>query len=225
MSCTTTIMYDFQKMALMPDAASTILRMMMACNDMQTANEALSYWKEKHVQQPTGRARGAGMYFIRLQISHLHEALSIIDSIKKYSYLSNLLSRCDSRTQKAFDQLSEAKTNRTHISIMAKLRNNLGFHYLDKPGGEKWIKKALIERSEGDGRHSVVTRGMTCYDWHFKPGDDISNDITVKEILGISNIDLDNSEKDKILQELHDIFILFLDFAGEFIWKFCEQSR
>jgi len=66
---------------------------------------------------------------------------------------------------------------------------------------------------------------MTCYDWHFKPGDDISNDITVKEILGISKIDLDNSEKDKILQELHDIFILFLDFAGEFIWKFCKQSR
>lgn len=104
MSRTTTIMYDFQKMALMPETASIILRMMMACNDMQTANEALSYWKEKRVQQPTGRARGAGMYYIRLQISHLHEALSIIDSIKKDSYLSNLLSRCDGRTQKAFDQ-------------------------------------------------------------------------------------------------------------------------
>lgn len=225
MSRTTTIMSDFQKMALTPSAASIVLKMMIACNDMQTANEALSYWKEKLVQQPTGRAHGAGMYYIRLQISHLSEALKIIDRVKQDSYLLNLLSRCDSRTQDAFSWLSEAKKNHKHFPIIFKLRSNIGFHYLEK-GSEEWIEKALTERAEGRGRrYSAVTRGMTCYDWHFKPGDDISHDIIVKEILGIRKIDLDNSEKDKILQELHDIFILFLDFAGEFIWKFCEQSR
>jgi hypothetical protein len=225
MSRTTTIMSDFQKMALMPSAASIILKMMMACNDMQTANEALSYWKEKRVQQPTSRAHGAGMYYIRLQISHLNEALKIIDRVKDEPSLLNLLSRCDRHTQEAFSQLSEAKTNHAHISVIAKLRNNLGFHYLDKQGSDKWIKKAVIERSAGSGRrHSAVTRGLTCYDWYFKPGDDISHDIVVKEILGISGEDLDDSEKDEILRELHAIFILFMDFAGEFIWKFCEQN-
>ncbi|MCA3416716.1 MAG: hypothetical protein INF84_19130 [Roseomonas sp.] len=141
MSRTTTIMSDYQKMAQQPDAASIILKLMMACNDMQTANEALSYWKEKRVQQPTGRAHGAGMYFIRLQISHLSEALKIIKKIKQNSYLLNLLNRCDGNTQNAFSQLEKVTKNTDEIhNKMIQLRSNIGFHYLETRS-EEWIKK------------------------------------------------------------------------------------
>ncbi len=58
MSRTKPIMYDLRKMALIPSAASIILRMMKTCNDMQTANEALSHRKKKRMQQTTGRAHG-----------------------------------------------------------------------------------------------------------------------------------------------------------------------
>lgn len=60
-----------------------VVKLMMACNDMQLANEALSSWKENQPRNRQCRQAGAKMYFARLQMAHLHEALKIIEEIRK----------------------------------------------------------------------------------------------------------------------------------------------
>jgi hypothetical protein len=73
----------------------TVIKLMMACNDLSLANQSLSEWKKE--LPPGGKARqtGAGMYFVRTQLAHLHEGLKVIEEIKNDPQLMVLIARCD----------------------------------------------------------------------------------------------------------------------------------
>jgi hypothetical protein len=60
---------DFQRLQLAGQSAATVVKLMMACNDMQLAG-----WKKQQPRSQKHREVGAKMYFLRLQISHLYEA-------------------------------------------------------------------------------------------------------------------------------------------------------
>jgi hypothetical protein len=105
--------------------------------------------------------------------------------------------------------------------MVGQLRNKLAFHY---EGSGKLIGRAVSDKAKGtEPRHSSVTRGSTAYLWHFKIADDIVDSIVVRQIWGVPSGKELRAEVDRIADEIHQIFLRFVDFAGEFIWKYCER--
>ena len=62
-------------------SAATVVKLMMACNDLSLANQALADWKKEQPNLRKSRQSGAQMYFVRLQIGHLYEGLKVIEEI------------------------------------------------------------------------------------------------------------------------------------------------
>lgn len=60
---------------------SVLVRLMMVVNDMSLAMDAQRRWTEDAGETRMHRERGAKIYFVRLQISHIFEAMKIIGEI------------------------------------------------------------------------------------------------------------------------------------------------
>jgi hypothetical protein len=224
MSRTTTRYLDFQTLRTRGPSAATVVKLMMACNDLSLANQALTEWKTEQTNQKKARQLGAGMYFIRTQFSHLNEGMKIIKAIRADQSLMALVSQCDRQTQSSFSQLEyflpKGKNSKEFETIVGRIRNNITFHY-DESG-------SLIERSianiagKAKDRTSAITRGSTAHLWYFAPADRVVNDIVCHEIWRIPRDADVMDEANKIADRCHEIAMLFLDFAGEFIWRYCE---
>jgi hypothetical protein len=52
--------------------------------------------------------------------------------------------------------------------------------------------------------------------------DDIIDSIVVRQIWGIPKTADLRAEGDKIVDYIHQIFLWFMDFSTEFIWKYCN---
>jgi hypothetical protein len=72
-------------MALPGDLPSVLIRLMLAVNDISLAADANDMWVETIEQRRAYRKLLARGYFIRLIMSHLHEALKIIEEIQQKS--------------------------------------------------------------------------------------------------------------------------------------------
>lgn len=206
-------------------SANTVIKLMMACNDLSLANQSLSEWKSELPIERKFRQTGAGMYFVRAQLAHLHEGLKVIEEIKNAPVLMALVARCDSQTQQSFKELEQflpkALKRSEFEQLVGRVRHNLTFHY-DESG--KLIEQAVSDRAaRHDARMSSITRGDTAYHWYFKVADDVVDSIVVRQIWNIPR-ELDvRVEADRIADRVHQIFLWFVDFSGEFIWKFCEK--
>ena len=160
MTRTHTRLIDYQRLEARGKSSVLVIKLMMACNDMQLANEALSHWKEDQPRNKQYRQAGARMYFIRLQMAHLHEALKIAEEIRDDDQLMALLSTCDSQTQASFRKLEtwlKGGVDRALVEkIIGQVRHNLTFHY-DENG--KQIERAISEIAAiPGGHHAHVTR-------------------------------------------------------------------
>jgi hypothetical protein len=107
MTRTHTRLIDYQRLEARGRSSVLVIKLMMACNDMQLENEAAFNWKEKQPRNKQYRQVGARMYFIRLQMAHLHEALKIVEDVRNDDHLMVLLSTCDSQTQTSFRKLAK----------------------------------------------------------------------------------------------------------------------
>jgi hypothetical protein len=105
MTRTHTRLIDYQRIEARGKSSVLVIKLMMACNDMQLANEAASNWREDQPRNKQYRQVGARMYFIRLQMAHLHEALKIVEEIRSDEQFMALLSTCDNQTQASFSKL------------------------------------------------------------------------------------------------------------------------
>jgi hypothetical protein len=209
-------------LALRGSSAATVVALMMACNDLSLANEALGHWKKK---RRSDRQASAKLYFLKLQLSHLFEALAIVEKINVDPALLQVVSRCDRQTQASFRRLQDlipgGKDRPRLEPWFAQIRNNLAFHYGQ---AEKMIVRALQDRaSRPNLGTSWITRGNTAYLWHFNLGDEVHDSIVVRQILKIPPSANVREEADKIAMELHQVFLTFMDFAGDFIWKYCGR--
>lgn len=226
MSRTTTRFVHFRHFQLGGPSAAIVIKLMMACNDMQIANECLAEWKRQQPRHRKHRERGARMYFVRLQISHLFEAFKIVEQIRGDSNLMRRVKQCDLRTQNSFRELesflaSGAKA-RWLEDMVGKLRHNLVFHYTQN---DKLIIRAVGDLANDTvSRHSSITRGSTAYLWYFKLADDVLDRIVVRQIWGVPSDEELCAEVDRIADEIHEAFLCFVDFAGEFIWNYCGGS-
>ena len=181
----TTLPVDIARFDRAGASAAAVIKLMMACNDMQLANECLAEWKGEQPWYRQYRAVGAKMYFVRLEVSHLFEALKIVEQIRNDKSLKRFIEqRCGRKTNESFSRLEEFLPNgikRKWLETMiGKLRHNLVFHYDES---HKLVVRAVSDRAEPAGaRHSSITRGSTAYLWHFKVADDILDEIVVRQI-------------------------------------------
>ena len=225
MSRTSTRYVNFESLQTRGVSASVVIKLMMVCNDLSLANQSLSEWKKEQPSEAKGRQVGAGMYFVRVQLSHLYEGMKVIEEIKKDPSLLEFINHLVDKTKESFKELEQFLPNAPKRPEFDKLvglvRHNLTFHY-DESG--KRIQKALLEKATNpDARVSSITRGDNAYRWHFKVADDIVDSIVVRQIWEISpEFDL-RVEADKVADRVHQIFLFFVDFAGEFIWTYCES--
>jgi hypothetical protein len=221
MSRTTTRTVNVATFADRPGAA-TVIKLMMACNDLSLANDAQGGWKNEQSPTRKSRSKGAQMYFIRLQVSHLSEALKIIRELHDDASLMRIVDWCDGRTRASFAELEQfmpgGAQHEQFAKVAGRIRQNLGFHY-DETG--KLISKALKDRVAKYGESpSSVTRGSAADLWHFELADEILDRIVVREIWKIPEPADLRTEADKMAMWIHDILLAFVDFCGEFIWKY-----
>lgn len=168
------------------------------------------------------RQAGAKMYFARLQISHLYEAFDAVAEVRDNPELKALLEQSDQQTQTSFKKLepfAKGGGERDRFErIAGMIRNSIGFHY--ETNG-KMIRRAVADRaSRKEARISSITRGDTAFLWRFNAADDIIDSIVTRQIWQVPREADTRIEVDKILYELHEIFLAYMDFSGEFIWRY-----
>lgn len=223
---TATIRLDFQTLAVRGPDATIVIRLMMACNDLSLANQALAEWKSEQPRNRKSRQKGAGMYFVRTQFAHLHEGLKVIEQIRDSPALMALVERCDPQTQESFRKLQDfllGGSRRPEFeALVGRLRHNLTFHYDESGKMIERALRALADRTQD--KSSTITRGDTAHAWYFGIADRIVDTIVCHQVWGISeqagNV---AAEADKKVDKSHEIFLTFVDFAGEFIWRYCRD--
>lgn len=225
MSRTYTTYVSFEELERRRPNAITVVQLMMACNDISIANHALSEWKKDQPQNKRSRQVGAGMYFIRTQLAHLHEGLKIVEKIRDDNLLMIHLGACDQKTKQSFQNLlpflTDGSSRQEFEQLVGRVRHNLTFHY-DESG--KLIEKAICERaSRNETRRSSVTAGTSGPLWYFRVADDIVNSIVVRQIWKVPRSADATVEADVIADRVHQICLWFLSFSHEFIWQYCRR--
>lgn len=184
---TSTTYTTFERLASRGEEAVIVVKLMMAFNDLAVSNEGLSIFKERYATKQNNKDRGAAMYFIRLQASHLHEAMKIVDAIAAHERLRNVVAQCSGATRTAFDRLvalrSDDAQRRKFEQYVGRLRHNLTFHY-DESGD--LIKRAMEERAkQPEGNPTSITRGTEPYSWRLTIADDVVDTIVCRQIWNI----------------------------------------
>ena len=209
--------------ARLPSSA-TVVKLMMACNDMALANQALGTWKSEFERTRGSRSWGASLWAIRAQISYMYEGLDIIKHILADEQLMQVVASCDHLTQQSFESLKSYAEPGSKLkeleSIAGRIRNSVSFHY-DESG--KLIKRG-IDSLASRGKVSSVTRARAAPDWHFELADRVVDEIVCRQIWNIPE-DADQSvEADKVIDRIHKVFLTYMDFAGEFIWRYASAD-
>jgi hypothetical protein len=222
---TSTRVVRFDRLKLKGKDAAIVVKLMMACNDLSIANQALDDWKNTTDRARRDRKVGACMYFVRLQLSHLYEALEVIKEVEETPTLRALVDRCDTRARDSYTEVlayTRGKANYNRFQqLVGGMRSSLTFHYEE---GSRMILWAIADRAQrNDGKVSTITRADTAHRWRFSVADDIVDSIVVRRFWKIPREADLRTEADKILDEVHAVTMRFADFCGEFIWEYCSD--
>jgi len=72
---------------------------MMAMNDIAMADEGLGEWTATADRRKVFRQNGGRLYYGRMLMAHVYEALSIIKDIQKDTKLRAAVQKCDAKTR------------------------------------------------------------------------------------------------------------------------------
>lgn len=194
------------------EIASALLRLMMAVNDGALANNALVEWDQTTDRRKKGRFNGGRMYFVRVQLGHVFEALNVIDEIKASSVLRDLIEGADSGSQASFKKLEEFRST-PEYKVLVRLRNNLSFHY----NGKLAVRglERVVEARPDD--LSAITFGDEVLDWHFQLADKVVNSIFARDVMGLGQDADVVKESNEIMRRLFDLHEALADFSMHFI--------
>jgi hypothetical protein len=194
------------------DAASVVLRLMIALNDIAVANEGLGEWTDTQESRKLARQNGGRLYYGRMLMAHVFEALGIINDIQNSTKLKALVDACDPTTRASFDAVAAFLTTGDY-KMLLRIRNNASFHYDDKLA----VRAAEQIDNKFPGHISTYSLGHDPLDWYFEMGDLALDRIVVRDIFKApENADL-RAAIDPILLTMHTMAIAFSDFAGHFI--------
>jgi len=195
------------------ELASVVVRLMMAMNDLGVANSALAEWEQTEDRKKDVRRNGGKLYYGRMMMAHVYEALHIIEEIKGSAQLRAAVDRCDSKTGASFNAVAKF-LDTDDYKVLCRIRNNSSFHY-----SPKLTMRALEKLVEKYPNHiSPYSLGQNTLDWYFELGDLINDKIVVRDIFKVPDQDDLRTAIDPILLRLHTMAVAFTDFAGHFIW-------
>jgi hypothetical protein len=194
------------------DVGSILIRLMMALNDIAMANEGLAEWTSTTERKKLARQNGGRLYYGRMLMAHVYEALGIIKEIKGSPKLNALVQACDRETRSSFDAVA-AFLKTADYQLLCRIRNNASFHYDRKLAGRALdqIDKKL------PGHSSTYSLGHDPLDWYFELGDLASDRIVVRDIFKAPEGADMRAAIDPILMRMHNMASAFSDFAGYFI--------
>lgn len=168
------------EIASQPELASVLLRLMFAVNDLSLANSAIEDWEASTEQKRQGRKRGAQSYFVRVLMSHLYEALTIIKEIAANTSLRAAVDACDARTVASF-KVVEAFADSNGINSLDRLRNRATFHYDRQFCLESFGEIANLDPNR-DWSYSM---GSDSLDWHFELADAVMDRMMIRQVLRV----------------------------------------
>jgi hypothetical protein len=99
-------------------AASVVVRLMMALNDMEMADEGLREWTTTQDRRKLFR-QGGRIYYLRMRMGHVYEALFIIKEIQNGPELKAIVQACDPMTRSSFDEVATFLTTADYKSCSA----------------------------------------------------------------------------------------------------------
>ena len=168
------------EIASQPELAPVLLRLMFAVNDLSLANSAIEDWEANTEQKRQGRKRGAQSYFVRILMSHLYEALTIIKEIAANPLLRASVDAWDARTVASF-KVVEAFANSNEIKSLDRLRNRAIFHY-----DRQFCLESFREIADLDpNRDWSCSVGSDSLDWHFELADAVMDRMMIRQVLRV----------------------------------------
>jgi hypothetical protein len=192
--------------------ASVIVRLMMVQNDISMANEGLSEWTDASEQKKLARQYGGKLYYGRMLMSHVFEALEIIEEIQNSAHLHQAVQKSDPGTRASFNSVAAFLKSPAYFKLL-RIRNNVGFHY-----PSKLAVKALEQIDKKfPGHRFCYSLGQQTLDWYFELGDLLLDRIVVRDIFKAPEGADVRAAIDPILLRLHAMAVAFSDFAGYFI--------
>jgi hypothetical protein len=201
------------------EVASVVVRLMMALNDIAMANEGLGEWTFGQERKKLARQNGGRLYYGRMLMAHVYEALSIIKDIQDNPKLRALVDACDPETRLSFDAVAVFLTT-SDYNMLLRIRNNASFHYDDK-----LAVRAVEQIDNKFPKHiSTYSLGHDPLDWYFQLGDLVLDRIVVRDIFEApEHADL-RAAIDPILLRMHTMANAFSDFSGHFIRNQLKRS-
>src|SRR5262249_37774491 len=119
---------------------------------------------------------GGKLYYGRMMMAHVYEALHIIEEIKGSAQLRAAVDRCDSKTGASFNAVAKF-LDTDDYKVLCRIRNNSSFHYSPKltmRGLEKLVEKY-------PNHISFYSLGQNTLDWYFELGDLINDKPSVTQ--------------------------------------------
>jgi hypothetical protein len=191
---------------------------MIAANDMLMANWNTMEWSEEKGQELSRLRRhlriGAQQYFVRLMVSHLHEALILVEEFKRHPELVEILKRCSRQAQDGFkgicDCLPGGPDSKLFGLRVSRLRNKLSFHY----------DKAHIDRAldtlATDPTHPPAKMGGDYYLSRFNLADRVCDSVLIHQFLQHIPEGTTREKLNTFMDFVNKRCLAFLSFAREF---------
>jgi hypothetical protein len=224
MPTTRTLLVDIRKLERQGDEGLIALRLMIACNDLTTVNHALARCRKDTSERTQYVDQGSEMYFIRLQIAHLNEALKVIVDLRDHPNLRRMVDDCHGSIADYFVRLlsfAPGETNQKQfLKYVELVRHNITFHY-DKGR----IRAALKDRSKrlGDTAHFMTIAdhvGLI----RFRVADDVISTLIYRQIWKIPlDADLDIEVK-RISEVCSELCEKLIKFAKAFLNHYVEKN-
>ncbi|MGA3208765.1 MAG: hypothetical protein ABSE05_13205 [Syntrophales bacterium] len=214
---------DLTRLQALGERASVIIRLMMAGNDIALANQCLGYYKAKESQVNNDIRHGAELYFVKMQCGHLNEAIKLIEEIDNDKYLLERVERCSKFAIDAFAKLKKClrggSDERKFAQYIGQIRHNTAFHY-----SNELVGRALADRAgRPESRLSKITAGDNISLWRLHLADDILESIVLRQIWKIPRAANLQHEADNITAFGGDLCVAFLNFSGEYIFRFVKE--
>jgi hypothetical protein len=222
MARTRTLYVNLRRLALRPQEAGIILRLMMVCNDMALANSRLGAATEGRDGVPEHLAWGSKMYAIRLQIGHLNEAMPIFEDLRNCDALMAVVESCTQYARDCFAEVTSCLKGGANHKLFIKrigiVRHKTVFHY-----DHDLVVEALKDRANTAKQPQSLTVSNDVRQMRYGVADAILDTLTVRHIWKLRDADI-NDKLDEVLAFGERLHRASVEFGQEFIVRYIRQN-
>jgi hypothetical protein len=212
-------MTTFKHLADKGDLGVVLVRLMMFINDLTLCNDSMEQWHKFKDAAHRSRESGAKMYFSRLMIAHMFEALKVINKINTTPDLKKAVEQCETTTQDAFTNVAKV-IGTNDYKLMKQVRDSITFHYLHD--NVESALATLAKTHPNDPR--PISIGTRTIDWHYEPSDRIIDNAVLREIFKVA----EGADLKAELETYIELYLTIGDdlaaFAGPFIFHHAGKS-